>query len=147
MVLYLRRFTKIKKNYMKNIIETAVGNPDFSTLVTAIKKAELVNTLSGTGPFTVFAPTNAAFAKIPDATLQAVLADKTKLTSILTYHVVSGKVMAKDVATMTEAKTVQGSKITIDAKHGVMINTAKVITADIECSNGVIHVIDTVLMP
>lgn len=132
---------------MKNIIETAIANPDFSTLVTAIKAADLVETLSGTGPFTVFAPTNAAFAKIPEATLKAVLEDKEKLTSILTYHVVAGKVMSKDVATMTEAKTVQGANIKIDTKNGVMINDAEVITADIECSNGVIHVIDTVLMP
>ena len=132
---------------MKNIIETAVSNPDFSTLVTAIKAAGLVDTLSGVGPFTVFAPTNAAFAKIPKDTLQAVLADKAKLSSILTYHVVAGKVMSKDVASLTEATTIQGSKIKIDTKHGVMINDAKVTTADIECSNGVIHVIDTVLMP
>ena len=132
---------------MKNIVETAVGNPMFSTLVTAVKAAGLVDTLSGTGPFTVFAPTNDAFAKIPADTLEAVLADKAKLTSILTYHVVSGKVMSKDVATMTEAPTVQGGKVKIDASNGVMINDAKVVTADIECSNGVIHVIDTVLMP
>ncbi len=132
---------------MKNIIETAIANPDFSTLVTAIKAAGLVDTLSGTGPFTVFAPTNEAFAKIPKATLDAVLADKAKLTSILTYHVVAGKVMAKDVAAMTKAKTLEGSDVKIDAKDGVMINDAKVTKADLECSNGVIHVIDTVLMP
>ncbi|MFZ2149920.1 MAG: fasciclin domain-containing protein [Minisyncoccia bacterium] len=132
---------------MKNIVETAVENPEFSTLVTAVKAADLVATLSGPGPFTVFAPTNDAFAKIPAETLQAVLADKAKLTSILTYHVVSGKVMAKDVAGMTEAKTVQGSTVKIDASNGVMINDAKVIKADIECTNGVIHVIDSVLMP
>jgi len=132
---------------MKTIIETASGNPDFSTLVTAIKAAGLVDTLSGAGPFTVFAPTNEAFAKIPKATLDSVLADKAKLTSILTYHVVAGKVMSKDVATMTEAKTVEGSTVTIDATDGVMINDAKVTMADLECSNGVIHVIDTVLMP
>ena len=132
---------------MKNIVETAMGNPMFSTLVTAVKAADLVDTLSGAGPFTVFAPTNDAFAKIPATTLTAVLADKAKLTSILTYHVVSGKVMSKDVATMTEATTVQGEKVKIDASNGVMINNAKVVTADIECSNGVIHVIDTVLMP
>jgi uncharacterized surface protein with fasciclin (FAS1) repeats len=152
---------------MKNIIETAVGNPDFSTLVTAIKAAGLVETLSGAGPFTVFAPTNQAFAKIPMATLDSVLADKTKLTSILTYHVVSGKVMAKDVATMTEVTTVEGSKVNVSAESdfsiteastpnvsamevsehsGIMINDAKITTSDIECSNGVIHVIDTVLM-
>ena len=132
---------------MKNIIETAVSNPDFSTLVTAVKAAGLEGTLSGTGPFTVFAPDNAAFAKIPEAKLKELLADKTKLTSILTYHVVAGKVMSKDVAAMTEAKTVEGSSLKIDAKNGVMVNDAKVIQADIECSNGVIHVIDTVLMP
>ena len=132
---------------MKNIIETAVSNPDFSTLVTAIKAAGLVETLSGTGPFTVFAPTNAAFDKIPKATLQAVLADKAKLTSILTYHVVAGKVLSKDIAHMNEAVTVEGSLVKINTKNGVMINNAKVTSADIECSNGVIHVIDTVLMP
>jgi uncharacterized surface protein with fasciclin (FAS1) repeats len=132
---------------MKSIIETALENPQFSTLVTAVKAADLVETLSGPGPFTVFAPTNDAFAKIPAETLQAVLADKAKLTSILTYHVVSGKVMAEDVVSLTEAKTVQGGTLKIDASNGVMINDAKVTTADIECSNGVIHVIDTVLMP
>jgi uncharacterized surface protein with fasciclin (FAS1) repeats len=132
---------------MKNIIETAVSNSDFSTLVTAIKAAGLVETLSGEGPFTVFAPTNAAFAKIPEATLNAVLADKERLTSILTYHLVAGKVMSGDVAGMERAKTVQGSNIKIDAEDGVMINNARVTKADIECSNGVIHVIDTVLMP
>jgi uncharacterized surface protein with fasciclin (FAS1) repeats len=132
---------------MKTIIETASSNPDFSTLVTAIKAAGLVDTLSGTGPFTVFAPSNAAFAKISKATLDSVLADKAKLTSILTYHVVAGKVMSKDVATMTEATSVEGSMLKINTKDGVMINDAKVTTADLECSNGVIHVIDTVLMP
>lgn len=132
---------------MKSIIETALENPQFATLVTAVKAADLVETLSGPGPFTVFAPTNDAFAKIPAETLQAVLADKAKLTSILTYHVVSGKVMAADVVSLTEAKTVQGGTLKIDASNGVMINDAKVTTADIECSNGVIHVIDTVLMP
>jgi uncharacterized surface protein with fasciclin (FAS1) repeats len=136
-----------KKIIMKTIIETATGNPDFSTLVTAIKAAGLVDTLASTGPFTVFAPTNEAFAKIPKETLDGVLADKTKLISILTYHVVPGKVMAKDVSSMSEATTVEGSKLKINAKEGVMINDAKVTTADLECSNGVIHVIDTVLMP
>ena len=132
---------------MKNIIETASANPDFSTLVTAIKAAGLVDTLSGPGPFTVFAPTNEAFAKIPADTLKSVLADKAKLTSILTYHVVAGKVMSKDVSAMTGAATVQGSKLKIDASHGVKINDATVTQADIECTNGVIHAIDTVLMP
>jgi uncharacterized surface protein with fasciclin (FAS1) repeats len=132
---------------MKNIVEVALENPQFETLVTAIKAADLVETLSGPGPFTVFAPTNDAFAKIPAETLQAVLEDTAKLTSILTYHVVSGKVMSEDVVSLTEAKTVQGGTLKIDASNGVMINDAKVITTDIECSNGVIHVIDTVLMP
>lgn len=132
---------------MKNIIETAVANPDFSTLVTAIKAAGLVDTLSGSGPFTVFAPTNAAFKKIPEQTLNDLLADKERLTSVLTYHVVPGKVLAKDVAGMKEATTVEGSKVKISAESGVMINDSKVVSADIECSNGVIHVIDAVLMP
>jgi uncharacterized surface protein with fasciclin (FAS1) repeats len=133
--------------YMKSIIDTAVSAGNFSTLVTAIKEAGLIDTLSGKGPFTVFAPTDEAFAKIPADTLSAVLADKAKLTSILTYHVVAGKVMAKDVAGMTEAKTVQGSTIAVDTTGGVKINDAKVVSADIECTNGVIHAIDTVLMP
>jgi uncharacterized surface protein with fasciclin (FAS1) repeats len=132
---------------MKNIIETAVGNPMFTTLVTAIKAAGLVDTLTGPGPFTVFAPTNDAFAKIPKDDLTAVLADKAKLTSILTYHVVPGKIMSKDIVILKEAVTVQGEEVKIDASKGVMINNASVTTPDIECSNGVIHVIDTVLMP
>jgi uncharacterized surface protein with fasciclin (FAS1) repeats len=132
---------------MQNIIDTAISNPQFSTLVTAIKAADLVETLSGTGPFTVFAPTNEAFKKIPADTLTAVLADKTKLTSILTYHVVPGKVMAADVMKLAEAKTVEGTMLTIDTTDGVKVNDAKVTSTDIECTNGVIHVIDTVLMP
>jgi uncharacterized surface protein with fasciclin (FAS1) repeats len=133
---------------MKNIIETAVANTDFSTLVTAIKAADLVDTLSGDGPFTVFAPTNEAFAKIEPEKLKAILADKKKLTSILTYHVVSGKVLAADVAKISEAKTLQGGKIRISLKgSSVMINESEVLKTDIHCSNGIIHVIDTVLIP
>jgi uncharacterized surface protein with fasciclin (FAS1) repeats len=132
---------------MQNIIDTAVSNPQFSTLVTAIKAADLVETLTGAGPFTVFAPTNEAFKKISAETLAAVLADKDKLTSILTYHVVSGKVMSADVMKLTEAKTVEGQMLTIDTADGVKVNNAKVTSVDIECTNGVIHVIDTVLMP
>ena len=132
---------------MKNIIETATSNPEFSILADAIKAAGLVETLSGVGPFTVFAPNNAAFAKIPEATLKSLLADKAKLASVLTYHVVSGKISPKDFVTMTETKTVEGSKITIDTKKVVMINNAILLAGGIECSNGVIHVIDTVLMP
>jgi uncharacterized surface protein with fasciclin (FAS1) repeats len=132
---------------MKNIIETASDNPDFSTLVTAIKAAGLIETLSGSGPFTVFAPNNAAFAKIPESKLESLLADKEKLASVLTYHVVAGKVMSKDVMTMERAETIEGSNIKIDAEDNVMINNARIIKADLLCSNGVIHVIDTVLMP
>jgi uncharacterized surface protein with fasciclin (FAS1) repeats len=132
---------------MKNIVETAIEAGSFKTLVTAVQAAGLVDTLIGTGPFTVFAPTDEAFAKIPKETLEAVLADKVKLTSILTYHVVSGKVMAKDVVGLTSARTVQGSDIKIDSSNGVMVNNANVVKTDIECSNGVIHVIDAVLMP
>ena len=132
---------------MQNIVEIAVASGSFKTLVTALTAAGLVETLSGPGPFTVFAPTDDAFAKIPAETLAAVLADKDKLTAILTYHVVAGKVMAADVVTLTEATTLQGSNVTVNATDGVKINDATVVTADIEASNGVIHVIDTVLMP
>ncbi len=132
---------------MQNIVETAVAAGSFKTLVAAVQAAGLVDTLSGVGPFTVFAPTDEAFAKIPKETLGAVLADKEKLTAILTYHVVSGKVMAKDVMGLTEAKTVQGGMLKINTSAGVMVNNATVTKTDIECTNGVIHVIDTVLMP
>jgi uncharacterized surface protein with fasciclin (FAS1) repeats len=129
------------------IVDIAVGNADFSTLVAALQAAELVDTLSGEGPFTVFAPTNDAFAKLPEGTVESLLADKEKLTAVLTYHVVSGKVMAADVVNLTEAATVGGANIAIDASNGVKINDATVVTADIAASNGVIHVIDTVLLP
>ena len=132
---------------MQNIVETAVAAGSFKTLVTAVQAAGLVDTLSGAGPFTVFAPTDEAFAKIPKETLDAVLADKAKLTSILTYHVVAGKVMASDVMGLTSAKTVQGDEVKIDTADGVMVNDAKVVQTDIECTHGVIHVIDSVLMP
>lgn len=132
---------------MKNIVEKAIEAGQFNTLVAAVKAAGLVETLSGPGPFTVFAPNDAAFAKIPKATLDGVLKDKAKLTAILTYHVVSGKVMAKDVMKMKSVKTLQGGSLTIDTSDGVKVNGAKVIQADIEVSNGVCHVIDSVLMP
>jgi len=132
---------------MKNIIETAVSAGTFKTLVTAVTAAGLVDTLSGTGPFTVFAPNDDAFAKLPKETLDEVLADKEQLTKILTYHVVAGKKMAADIANITKAETLQGSDVTIDAMNGVKVNDAEVVTADIECSNGVIHAIDTVLIP
>lgn len=132
----------------KDIVDTAVAAEQFKTLVTAVKAAGLVGTLKGEGPFTVFAPTDEAFAKIPKDVLEGLLKDKEKLTAVLTYHVVPGKVMAKDVVKLNSAKTAQGQSVSIAAKDGsVKINGAKVIKADIECKNGVIHVIDTVLLP
>jgi uncharacterized surface protein with fasciclin (FAS1) repeats len=123
-------------------------DPQFSTLLTALKVAGLDKTLAGKGPFTVFAPTNAAFAKIPKATLTALLKNKKQLTKVLTYHVVSGSVMAADVMKMKSAKTVEGASVMISTMgKNVMINKSKVTKADIAASNGVIHVIDTVLMP
>jgi uncharacterized surface protein with fasciclin (FAS1) repeats len=132
---------------MKNIVETAIDAGSFKTLVAAVEAADLVDTLTSKGPFTVFAPTDEAFAKLPKGTVESLLKDKAKLTSILTYHVVSGKVMSKDVINLKKAKTVQGQDINIDTKSGVKINNANVVTADIETSNGVIHVIDTVILP
>ena len=132
----------------KDIVDTAAGAEQFKTLVTAIKAAGLVETLKGEGPFTVFAPTDEAFAKIPKEKLEALLKDKKALTAVLTYHVVSGKVMAEDVVKLDSAKTVEGQKVKIVTTDGkVTINGAKVVKTDIACKNGVIHVIDTVLMP
>jgi len=132
----------------KNIVETAVDAGNFTTLATALTEAGLIETLSGEGPFTVFAPTDEAFAKIPAADLEAILADKELLTSILTYHVVAGKVMSSDVVNLTSATTVQGSDIDITVTDaGVQVDGANVVAVDIEASNGVIHVIDTVITP
>jgi uncharacterized surface protein with fasciclin (FAS1) repeats len=135
----------------QSVVGIAVGNPDFSTLVAALKAADLVTTLEGAGPFTVFAPTNAAFAKLPAGTLDNLLKpeNKAQLTSILTYHVVSGNVMAADVVKLSEAKTVEGSTVAIKVVDGkVMLNGAATVTAtDIKGSNGVIHVIDSVILP
>jgi len=131
----------------KNIVDTAIAAGNFTTLVTALQTAGLVSTLNGTGPFTVFAPTDAAFAKIPNATLNALLANKTQLTAVLTYHVVPSKVMSTDLKNGMMIKTVQGEDLTINTTNGVMVNNAKVVQADINCTNGVIHAIDTVLMP
>ena len=130
----------------KDIIDTAVGAGTFKTLATALGAANLINTLKGKGPFTVFAPTDEAFAKIPKADLDALLKDKKKLAAVLTYHVVPGKVMASDVKAGI-VKTVQGSELTITTTNGVMVDKAKVIKTDIVADNGVIHVIDTVIMP
>jgi uncharacterized surface protein with fasciclin (FAS1) repeats len=130
----------------KDIVDTAVSAGSFKTLAAALQAAGLVDTLKGKGPFTVFAPTDEAFAKIPKADLDALLKDKAKLTAVLTYHVVPGKVMAKDVKDGA-AKTVQGGEIKLATAGGVTVNGAKVIGADVTASNGVIHVIDTVLLP
>ncbi|MEO7105384.1 MAG: fasciclin domain-containing protein [Rhodoferax sp.] len=130
----------------KDIVDTAVAAGSFKTLATALGAAGLVDTLKGPGPFTVFAPTDEAFAKIPKADLDALLKDKAKLTSVLTYHVVAGKIMAADVKA-GKVKTVQGSDLTVTTMGGVMVNNANVVKTDIVADNGVIHVIDTVLMP
>jgi uncharacterized surface protein with fasciclin (FAS1) repeats len=132
---------------MPNIVEIAVSAGTFNTLVAAVTAAGLVETLSGAGPFTVFAPSDDAFAKLAPGTVEGLLKDIPALTKILLYHVVSGNVMAADAAKLTSAKTVEGSELKIDASHGVKINDATVTTADIAASNGVIHVIDTVLIP
>ncbi|MCU0836843.1 MAG: fasciclin domain-containing protein [Chromatiaceae bacterium] len=130
-----------------DIVDIAAGAGSFNTLVTAVQAAGLVETLKGEGPFTVFAPTDAAFAKIPTEQLQALLADREALTKVLTYHVVPGKVMAADVAKVDSAKTVEGSSLSIDTSDGVRVDGANVIKTDILASNGVIHVIDTVIIP
>jgi transforming growth factor-beta-induced protein len=134
----------------KDIVDTAVGAGSFKTLVAAVKAAGLVETLKGKGPFTVFAPTDEAFAKLPKGTVETLLKpeNKAKLQAILTYHVVSGKVMAADVVKLTGATTVQGQKIDIAVKDGkVSVDGAQVVKTDIACSNGVIHVIDSVILP
>lgn len=130
---------------MSNIIETAIANGAFKTLVTAVKAAGLVETLSEPGPFTVFAPNDEAFAKLPKGTVEALLKDVPKLKQLLTYHVVAGKLMAAEVSKHPSAKTLEGQSVGIATNNGVKINDAKVIKADIACDNGVIHVIDTVL--
>lgn len=132
----------------KDIVETAVEAGSFTTLATALEAAGLIETLKGEGPFTVFAPTDAAFAALPAGTLEALLADKEKLTAILTYHVVAGKVTAADVVKLDEATTVNGQEADITVSGGkVMIDGANVVTTDIMASNGVIHVIDKVILP
>ncbi|MET3107895.1 putative surface protein with fasciclin (FAS1) repeats [Oxalobacteraceae bacterium GrIS 2.11] len=130
----------------KDIVDTAVDAGNFKTLVVALKAADLVSTLKGKGPFTVFAPTDEAFAKIPKADLDALLKDKTKLKAVLTYHVVLGKVMSTDLKA-GNVKTMQGSNVKVSTKGGAMVDNAKVVAADVAADNGVIHAIDTVLMP
>jgi uncharacterized surface protein with fasciclin (FAS1) repeats len=133
----------------KDIVDTAVEAGSFKTLVAAVTAAGLVDTLKGAGPFTVFAPTDEAFAKLGDAAIADLLKpeNKAKLTSILTYHVVPGKVLAADLKDGMEAATVEGGMVKFDLKSGAMVNDAKIVTADIMTTNGVIHVVDTVLMP
>ena len=132
---------------MADIVDTAINAGAFDTLVTALKAADLVDTLKGPGPFTVFAPTDDAFAKLPAGTIDSLLKDIPQLTKILTYHVVSGKVMAADVVKINSTPTLQGSNLKIDASNGVKVNDATVVTPDVEADNGTIHVIDTVLIP
>lgn len=132
----------------KNIVQTAVDAGSFTTLAAALQAAGLVETLQGPGPFTVFAPTDAAFAKLPAGTVEGLLQDLPRLRQVLTYHVVAGKVEAKDVVKLTSANTVQGSAVAIRVVDGkVMIDNATVTTADVQASNGVIHIIDTVILP
>jgi uncharacterized surface protein with fasciclin (FAS1) repeats len=131
----------------KDIVDTAVAAGSFKTLAAALQAAGLVDTLKGSGPFTLFAPTDEAFARIPKADLDALLKDKAKLTKVLTYHVVPGRVMAADVAKLNEAKTVEGGLVKFDTSSGVRVNGATVLKADVAASNGVIHVIDSVILP
>ncbi len=134
----------------KDVVDVAVENGSFTTLVTAVKAAGLVDTLKGDGPFTVFAPTDEAFAKLPEGTVEMLLMpeNKDKLIAVLTYHVVAGKVMAADVVNIDSATTVQGGMLAVSTSgETVMINNAKVVAADVKASNGVIHVVDTVLLP
>lgn len=135
--------------HSKDIVDTAVGAGSFTTLVAAVQAAGLVDTLKGAGPFTVFAPTDEAFAKLPAGTVDDLLKpeNKAKLTAILTYHVVPGKVMSGDLSNGMKAATVQGADVTIMTEGGVKVNEASVVTPDIAASNGVIHVIDSVIMP
>ena len=130
-----------------DIVDTAVQAGSFNTLAAALQEAGLVEALKSEGPFTVFAPTDEAFAKLPDGTVESLLNDREALTEVLTYHVVSGKVMSSDLPGVESAGTLQGGMVYFDTSDGVMVNDASVIQADIMASNGVIHVIDTVLIP
>lgn len=151
LALVLAQPTVAGSNYGKSakadIVDTAIQAGSFTTLITAVKEAGLVETLRGDGPFTLFAPTDEAFARIPKEQLEALLKDKEALTAVLTYHVVPGKVMAADVVKLESAETVQGQSIAIDTSDGVRVDNATVVKTDIVTSNGVIHVIDTVILP
>jgi len=140
--------TAVSKTYQADIVETAIAAGQFTTLVTAVKEAGLVEALKGDGPFTVFAPTDDAFAALPEGTLEKLLADKDMLIAVLTYHVVPGNVKASDVMKLSEAETLQGQSVTVTTHDtNVVIDGAKVVQADIMTSNGVIHVIDRVILP
>ena len=142
------KFCKSKTCSSKDIVENAVNSGKFNTLVTAVKSAGLVDTLKSKGPFTVLAPSDSAFDKLPKGTVETLLKDKDALSKILTYHVISGDVKAKKVTTLKSAKTVNGKDVTIKLEDGkVFINDAQVVMTDIECSNGTIHMIDKVLLP
>jgi uncharacterized surface protein with fasciclin (FAS1) repeats len=130
-----------------DLVDTAVEAGAFQTLVAAVQAAGLVETLKGPGPFTVFAPTDAAFAKLPPGAVEGLLQDQQRLTAVLTYHVVPGRIMAADVVKLAAAQTVQGQNIAIDATDGVKVNGASVVQADVAADNGVIHVIDSVIFP
>jgi uncharacterized surface protein with fasciclin (FAS1) repeats len=132
---------------LKDIVDTAVAAGSCSTLAAALQAADLVDALRGTGPFTVFAPADAAFTKLPAGTVDGLLKDIPKLKSVLTYHVVPGKYLSSDLKATTHLTTLQGQTVTIDPTNGVRVNSAKVVQADIECANGVIHVIDSVILP
>jgi uncharacterized surface protein with fasciclin (FAS1) repeats len=132
---------------LKNLIETAIEAGNFKTLIKAVQEAGLVDVLSSEGPYTIFAPNDEAFSKLPNGTLENIIQDKEKLTNLLTYHVIPNKVMANDVINLKKTGTVYGKQLSIDTKNGVKIGKAKVIKTDIECTNGVIHVIDEVLIP
>ena len=148
MALVATSAVSLADHHEKDIVDTAVAAGSFNTLVAAVKAAGLVDTLKSEGPFTVFAPTDDAFAKLPEGTVEGLLKDPAKLKAILTYHVVAGKVMAADVVNLQSATTVQGQDVKVSASGGgVMINDAKVVKTDILCTNGVIHVIDTVILP
>jgi len=135
------------KSSLPDVVDTAVAAGNFMTLATALQAACLDETLKGPGPFTVFAPSDESFAKLPVGTLEALLKDKQRLSAVLTNHVVPGRIMAADVVKMTAAKTVQGGRLTIRADSGVTVDGAKVVKTDIQAGNGVIHVIDAVLIP
>ncbi len=139
--------TAFAESHAMSILDTAAAAGNFTTLIAAVEAAGLTETLSGEGPFTVFAPTDEAFAALPAGTVEALIADPAALAAILTYHVVAGKVMSTDLTDGMKAATVNGAEVTIMTANGVMVNDANVTTADIEATNGVIHVIDKVIMP